>query len=153
MKKIISILLLSGLLLTCFAGCAIIDSNGENEMNIMDKIKTAYVRQYLLDYYPAATINDVTIEKNMGTYSEAQVLFITSDYIEYAAVETKETIYNYTFEYANSNSALVFWEDSFYTLKEAYKRGILSEDDLSELINQFPIPSGAGMEINGEPIV
>lgn len=124
----------------------------EKNMNNDEKIKYEYAQAYLLKKYPFATINDVCIEKKLGIYDNAHVLFITNNYEEYTTVVTKETILNYVFEYSNNNSALVFFENSFYTLKEAYKMKILSDDSLNEIFKHFPIPSGGGMEINGEPI-
>ena len=124
-----------------------------NEICEDDNIKLTYVKKYLTIDYPKATINDVSIEKKLGTYNEAQVLFLTSIYNNHFENTTKETILNYVFEYSNGNSALVYFKNSFYNLKEAYNARILTNDSLNELVKKFPVPSGDGLEINGAPII
>lgn len=125
----------------------------ETQLNDDERIKLDYLKKYLAMDYPLATINDVIIGKKIGTYNGAQVLFVTNSYDEYATIKTKETILNYVFEYINNNSAKVYFQNCFYTLKEAYSNKILLTEHLDELIKKFPVPSGNGMEINGEPIV
>lgn len=125
----------------------------EKSVDVDDKIKCEYIKTYLLKEYPYANINDVFIEKRYGIYNNAHVLILTNNYEEYNSIITKESILNYVFEYSNHNSALLYYNEKFYTLKEAYRSKILSLDDLKRIFEQFPTPSGEGREINGEPII
>lgn len=117
-----------------------------------EKIKLDYVKKYLIRDYPLANINDVQIENKIGIYNSALVLFATNSYDEYLTIKAKETIINYVFEYSNNNCALVYYNNCFYTLKEAYTNKILLIEHLDELIKRFPVSSGDGLELNGDPI-
>ncbi len=123
------------------------------EISDEENLKLAYLKKYLLKDYPSATINDVKIEKDLGKYNGAHITIINNSYVDHLSIMTKETILNFVFKYPNKNSALVFFQNSFYTLKEAYKEKILTIASLEELIKKFPVPSGDEMEINGEPII
>ncbi len=125
----------------------------EDSISDEEKIKFEYVKSFLLKEYPLSTINDVFFKNNYGVYNNAHVLIISNNYYYHFDVITQETILSYVFEYTSGNGALVFYADKFYTLKDAYKANILSEDSLRELHKQFPTPSGNGMEVNGNPII
>lgn len=116
-----------------------------------EELKLQYLDKYL-SIYSDATIADINIEKDFGQYEGTRIVIITNKYTEYLTQISKETILKYEFEYSTSNGALVYYEKNFYTLKDAYRNGLLSNDSLEKLIKKFPASSGAGTEINGDPI-
>ena len=105
--------------------------------DIIKKMKSKYVSEYLLKYNENASIDEVHIDKFYGVYNNAYVLIMSNDYVEYLSVMTYEVVLNYRFEYPNNNLIKVYYDDSFYTLTSAYLSNILSKDDITHIYENF----------------
>ena len=105
--------------------------------DIIKKMKSKYVSEYLLKYNENASIDEVHVDKFYGVYNNAYVLIMSNDYVEYLSVMTYEVVLNYRFEYPNNNLIKVYYDDSFYTLTSAYLNNILSKDDITHIYEKF----------------
>ncbi len=105
--------------------------------DVMKKIKSKYVSEYLLKYNENASIDEVHIDKFYGVYNNAYVLIMSNDYVEYPAVLTYDVVLGYTFQYSSNNKIKVFFEDSFYTLFDAYLNKVLSGEDIRDIHEKF----------------
>ena len=105
--------------------------------DMIKRIKSKYVSEYLLKYNDNASIDEVHIDKFYGVYNNAYVLIMSNDYVEYLDVITDEVVLNYRFKYPNNNVIKVYYDDSFYTLTSAYLNNILSKDDITHIYEKF----------------
>jgi len=105
--------------------------------DMIKKIKSKYVSEYLLKYNENASIDEVHIDKFFGVYNDAYVLIMSNDYVEYLTVLTYDNVIGYTFQYSNNNKIKVFFEASFYTLSEAYLKNVLSGEDIRDIHEKF----------------
>ena len=54
--------------------------------DIIKKMKSKYVSEYLLKYNENASIDEVHIDKFYGVYNNAYVLIMSNDYVEYLSI-------------------------------------------------------------------
>lgn len=122
------------------------------EAVMKDVVIDAYISKCLIREKNVSK-SDITITDYYGSFNGAIVARIDSPYTEKLAILAKETINNNVFVYEDTNSAKVYYEDNFYTLKEAYANRIITSDDLPKINKQFPIYNEYFMavELNGIP--
>lgn len=95
------------------------------------------IRQDFLDKLQASgesnlTLNDIEILKNYGIYSDCVVVKMNrGDY----PVVTALNIAGVTFNFKDSNTALVWLDGQFFELEEAYNQEFLTKADLIVIAN------------------
>ncbi|MDR1690292.1 MAG: hypothetical protein LBR42_00425 [Candidatus Methanoplasma sp.] len=93
-------------------------------------LKQDYLDDHIKSDNPDATVDDVTLAKYYGTYDGSIAVMMKGDFISHITVLEDEVIDGITIQYGSSNRLLI-WEDGvFYTLQEAYDKGILTKEDL-----------------------
>ncbi len=79
------------------------------------------------------------VAKYYGTYNNTVPVILEGTGISYATVITTETVAGYTFTYPCSNTMWVWNNGSFYSLQEAYDKGLLTKEDIAEIFAVKPI--------------
>lgn len=98
----------------------------------VEKIKYQYLEKYVLPYYKNATIDNVFFVKMLGVYNDCFVSLINDLYtgdvfkgrVKYIDIAESE------FKYLNTLRIKVYKEGNFYELDEAYKNGLLEDEDV-----------------------
>ena len=87
------------------------------------------VKQSYEEHYNDGRV--ATVERYYGTTALGGIAaLITDSYSDYTQATHKETVGGYTFHYSYGNSIVVFYEDEFYGLQQAYENGYISDIDL-----------------------
>lgn len=112
----------------------------EKKIEIYDYIKQAVIDDiYEHTGYSHWTKDDVVILNYLGEYSGAYVAIIDGD--ESPIPELKgQTVGGYRFYYNDirrSEYVSVYYNNKYSTLKSAYEEGIISDDDLKEIYDEF----------------
>lgn len=79
------------------------------------------------------------VAKYYGTYNNTVPVILEGTGISYATVITTETVAGYTFTYPCSNTMWVWNNGSFYSLQDAYDKGLLTKEDIAEIFAVKPI--------------
>ena len=78
----------------------------------------------------------VRIREYYGEYESGAIVAMI-DWCDYTSNEWCEEIAGCEFRYGNGNCLQVLHDDSFYKLPTAYEKGILTEDDIQEIHEQY----------------
>ena len=124
MKKLISLLLVICMLCPLFVGCA----NQDKDY----KMKKNYIRQFKIkDKEP----EDVIIDYDGGTYSGARIVMLDTEWHD--PEKWTETIGDTTIQYYDSNRLYAYKNGKFYTLSDAYEKGKLSKNEITQIALKF----------------
>ena len=79
------------------------------------------------------SVDKVTFLKYYGTYNGAAVVKISGAPVEYKQAMELHRVEGVTFLYTDSNYIVVYKDNGFYNIEEAYNEGILTFDDLKKI--------------------
>lgn len=100
----------------------------------LSRVKRSYLHDIIWKNRPEATIQDVIIKENLGTYSECFVGILYDKgnclFAEYAVVYEVDGL---NFNYSNGYPMLVWTEGNFSSLHEAYESDLLTRSDLERI--------------------
>ena len=98
-----------------------------------DRIAREIIRATLRDpELTDCTEADVSL-RYFGEYSGAYVMFVDVAIFMYGEMVCEETLGNVTFWFSDIQPLMVYYEQAFYELKDAYKMGYLTDDDVHKL--------------------
>lgn len=123
----------------------VLDNNGENDRmptidNLSDevilKIKQTYLNK-LNSKFPKSdhSIEKINIKHYFGTYENSVVVMMEGDLFSNLAFLLNFSIDDVEFVY-NREKITVWINDTFYDLKDAYDRGLLSKSDIEKIAVQ-----------------
>jgi len=87
--------------------------------------------------HDSLTIEDIFVKNYYGPYNGCYALFISRDDIGYPDASVTKTIAGYEFEFPNNQPLLIYDNNTFYEIEEAYNSKIISKDDLYDLLWYF----------------
>ena len=105
----------------------------EIDTEMITRIKTTYLNRYVKNVLKEATVDDIDMLRYYGEYNNAYVVMMDCGYLGHFNWICVDKIANVTFTYSNSISILVWYEEDFYTLKEAYGHQLLTSSDLLDI--------------------
>lgn len=136
LKKIVFILIV--VLMFSLVGCSnTISTNNTTKYTDEEITELAKLRylDYIKSYREEASIDDVLIYKNLGVYNNCFVgIFLDRE----NSIFIEDLIFNQTidgldFRYSYRYFIVVYHDDFFYYLKNAYYSGLLSRSDLETI--------------------
>ncbi|MBE6677245.1 MAG: hypothetical protein E7597_00410 [Ruminococcaceae bacterium] len=109
----------------------------------VDRIRNDYWTNYLGNELGApgkweTTIDDVRISKYYGNVNGYEIVFMEDNYPEQPAYQTV-WVGNHGFRYGVIKEAFAYKDGQFYTFKEAYDAGYLTNDDIYTLGTRMPL--------------
>lgn len=100
-------------------------------MEKVREIKIAYRNNYTSKRNPESSIDDIKITEFCGEYHKNAYVIMISDIWEvYNTVMYTEIVDGVTFNYTDSHTLDVYYENYFYKLPEAFQMGLLTHIDL-----------------------
>ena len=96
------------------------------------EIKTAFFEAYRCPIPP-----DFYTLCSYGAYNGAYAVLVEGTGMDYTANIVYRTVGDCLFIYSSSHEMDLYFQGSFYTLTEAYERGILSDADLQALCRTY----------------
>ncbi len=105
------------------------DETGKLTDNMKREIQTAYYKKDEEKIKSPDQVSGVCY----GVFDDVCCLMITLSNEMYIDELTKVEVGEYRFLFKNSNIMIVYCEEKFYSLTEAYESGILSDENLAEL--------------------
>lgn len=107
---------------------------GKSGTDRLSRVKRSYLHDIIWKNRPEATIQDVIIKENLGTYSECFVGILYDKgnclFAEYAVVYEVDGL---NFNYSNGFPMLLWTEGNFSSLHEAYESDLLTRSDLEKI--------------------
>lgn len=104
------------------------DADGTPSARLLDRIERDYGRDYFGWYYASAIHGKIGIQDaSYGTYNGCVPVMLALP--AYTVIGT-ETVADIVFYYSDSNRIRVWHEGDFYSMQEAYDRGLLSYENL-----------------------
>ena len=146
MKRILSIIIVLLLCVSAFAGCEKPDAETliakhENDCENIDQklaseIKIAY-SQYTNDVNYGGeqrfTPEDIFILRYEGEIGGCHFVMLGGDEIDYTTAFRSVEVAGYVVEFSSGQPMYAYKEGNFYTLKQAYDNGILTDSDVYEI--------------------
>ena len=83
---------------------------------------------YVLIKYDFA-LNTIWISQYFGNYSGNEVVYMGAP-LRYTQLERQESIAGYTLNFLSGQKVYVYNSSTFYTIKEAYEKNIISKEDV-----------------------
>lgn len=105
---------------------------GEEE-ELYDRMKDAFLRQFVSE--GSGTKKELSIVY-YGDYDGAHVAFING-ILYYTQAMTSETVAGFTFHYRTGQKLLVYFDGELMYLKEAYDKGVLSDEAVARLYRTY----------------
>ena len=124
MKKVISLLVVVIFICSALVGCV--------NQDLESKMKEKYLSQFGIE---DKTPEDVVIDYDGGTYNGVRVLMLDAEWHD--REEWIENIGETQIQYYDSNRLLAYAFGKFYTLEEAKKYYILSEESIIKIADDF----------------
>lgn len=96
-------------------------------------VRETYYKAVVQPQFEGATIDEISICKYYGEFGNVYVAMVTTPYFDYTEALWNEKIDGIVIHYTDGNRALAFYDGAVYTLTEAFKRGLLTHDDLQAI--------------------
>ena len=133
MKKIakfVAAILVACSILSIFSACG-----DKNNQTIDEKIKAAYIEQH--QYYPYNfTVEDVSLSY-YGDFNGTYVLMVYLYRYGYECIIGQSIVDGVKFIYSDSNELTAYSKGKFYSLTEAFAKGLLTHSDLLEVQRNY----------------
>jgi hypothetical protein len=119
---------------------ALVACVGKNNSPALDtetenQIKQDYLAQFIVSEMPDTVADSIIIKKYYGTYNGYVVITTNYDDRQLASINI-ETIGNVEFNF--SSYRIIVWKNgAFYTLREVYEQGHLTQANLEEISKSF----------------
>ena len=95
-----------------------------------DEIKSAFAQMHNISA-------DTVYFFSYGEYNGAYPIMITAEEFGYAAVITYDVVGEVTLTYPSSQKMDVYYKGEFYSLPQAYDKGLLTDSDLIEIAKRY----------------
>jgi len=137
-KKLISVLLcmiiLSSFLSACnsakYSGSGMKDPKGLDSKIVMQMRKD--YRKHLIKEFRFSKLEDIWVQQYFGSYSGCEVVYMGANFAHTDAERSVE-IAEYTIVFCDGREVYAYKNSRFYTLKEAYDKGLLTKEDIYEI--------------------
>ncbi|MCL2487508.1 MAG: hypothetical protein FWE80_02375 [Oscillospiraceae bacterium] len=84
-------------------------------------------------HFQNLTLDDIYIEKYLGTYNDSVALFITAKGQGYQDVVSQGTLAGFLFKFGSSQRLYIHKNSMFVDLFEAYHSGLITEHDVGDI--------------------
>ncbi|MCH5163991.1 MAG: hypothetical protein J1F36_03155 [Clostridiales bacterium] len=121
--KLVAVILFVFSIMSIFSACS-----DKNKQTIDEQIKAAYIAEHPRDHLAN---KDITL-RYYGEFEGTYVLMIYLAEYGYFDAVYHDIVSDVRFIYPNSNKLKVYSNGEFYSLKEAYEKGLLTHDNLLE---------------------
>ncbi len=118
------------LVFVLFAVLVMVSKRNINSVDL-EAIKRSYLDAMLKAGYPSdMTTEDVFIDEYCGTYKGSVVVMISDSQTFFTTAVQTETVAGVKILYRDGNKLVVWKDDTFYTLEEAFENGFLTRSNI-----------------------